>query len=355
MPIRLNDFEMPKRVVKDDASATPTFGRFTAEPFEIGYARTIGNSLRRVLLSSIEGWAISSVRITGAAHEFCSLPGVKEDVTEIILALKKTLVKAKTPSREAILVHIAKKGPCTVTAADLAEANPAIEVLNPAHHICTVNETGTFEMEVKITRGRGFCQASWDPDPARPDETPKQQEIGVIPLDRIYSPVARVNFEVSNCRVGQQTDYEKLALEITTDGRVDPDDALVHAADILRQHLDVFVGYNADLVEEDEGDLPLDAASQEDLEAKFKLNVNEIELSVRAANCLNMANIATVGELCSRTEADMLKFRNFGKKSLSEIKEKLAQMGLRLGMLTPPEGEAPAGDGDAAESDAEEK
>ena len=355
MPIRLNDFEMPKHVVKDDASATPTFGRYTAEPFEIGYARTIGNSLRRVLLSSIEGWAISSVRITGAPHEFCSLPGVREDVTEIVFALKKTLVKAKTPTKEAILVHLKKKGPCTVTAADLAEANSAIEVLNPAHHICTVNETGSFEMEVKITRGRGFCQASWDPDPARPDETPKQQEIGVIPLDRIYSPVARVNFEVSNCRVGQQTDYEKLTLEITTDGRVGPDDALVRAADILRQHLDVFVGYNSDLVEEDEGDLPLDAASQEDLEAKFKLNVNEIELSVRAANCLNMANIATVGELCSRTEADMLKFRNFGKKSLSEIKEKLAQMGLRLGMPTPPEGEAPAGDGDAAEPAAEEK
>ena len=345
MPIRLNDFEMPKRVVKDDASATPTFGRFTAEPFEIGYARTIGNSLRRVLLSSIEGWAISSVRITGAAHEFCSLPGVREDVTEIVFALKKTLVKAKTPSREAILVHIAKKGPCTVTAADLAEANPAIEVLNPAHHICTVNETGKFEMEVKITRGRGFCQASWDADPARPDETPKQQEIGVIPLDRIYSPVARVNFEVSNCRVGQQTDYEKLALEITTDGRVDPDDALVHAADILRQHLDVFVNYNKDLVDEPYAETPVDAATQEDLEAKFKLNVNEIELSVRAANCLNMANIATVGELCSRTEADMLKFRNFGKKSLSEIKEKLEQMGLRLGMLPPQPGdEPPAGD-----------
>ncbi len=336
MPIRLNDFEMPKRVVKDDASATPTFGRFTAEPFEIGYARTIGNSLRRVLLSSIEGWAISSVRITGAPHEFCSLPGVREDVTEIVFALKKTLVKAKTPTKEAIRVHVKKNGPCTVTAADLAEANSAIEVLNPAHHICTVNDTGKFEMEVKITRGRGFCQASWDRDPSRPDETPKQQEIGVIPLDRIYSPVARVNFEVSNCRVGQQTDYERLALEITTDGRVAPDDALVHAADILRQHLDVFVNYNAALVEDEEEEEPVDTATQEEQQAKFKLNVNEIELSVRAANCLNMANIATVGELCSRTEADMLKYRNFGKKSLTEIKEKLAQMGLRLGMLPRP-------------------
>ena len=158
---------------------------------------------------------------------------------------------------------------------------------------------------------------------------------------------------MSNCRVGQQTDYEKLALEITTDGRVDPDDALVHAADILRQHLDVFVNYNKDLVDEDFEEAPLDAASQEDLEAKFKLNVNEIELSVRAANCLNLANIATVGELCSRTEADMLKFRNFGKKSLSEIKDKLAQMGLRLGMLPPPEGAAAPAEGE--EAPAEEK
>lgn len=352
MPIRLNDFEMPKRVEKDDASATPTFGRFTAEPFEIGYARTLGNSLRRVLLSSIEGWAISSVRITGAPHEFCSLPGVREDVTEIVFALKKTLVKGKTQSREPILVHVRKKGPCTVTAADLAEANSAIEVLNPAHHICTVNESGSFEMEVKITRGRGFCQASWDRDPARPDETPKQQEIGVIPLDRIYSPVARVNFEVSNCRVGQQTDYERLALEITTDGRVSPDDALVYAADILRQHLDVFVGFNKDLVSEEPEEAPVDEATQEDLDAKFRLNVNEIELSVRAANCLNMANIATVGELCRRTENDMLKFRNFGKKSLSEIKEKLAQMGLRLGMLPPQPGDSvPEGADEPAEAE----
>ena len=354
MPIRLNDLETPKHVVKEESSArSKTFGRYVAEPFEIGYARTIGNSLRRVLLSSIEGCAISSVKIAGAPHEFCSLKGVKEDVTEIVLALKKTLVK--TESREPKTVVVKRKGPCEVTAGDLAAETSDLEVLNPDHHIATVNEGAEFEMEVKITRGRGFRPAEWDPDPADPNGRPRQTVIGVIPLDRIYSPVTRVNFDVGNCRVGQQTDYEKLTLEITTDGRVGPDDALVHAADILRQHLDVFVGYNADLVEEDEGDLPLDAASQEDLEAKFKLNVNEIELSVRAANCLNMANIATVGELCSRTEADMLKFRNFGKKSLSEIKEKLAQMGLRLGMLTPPEGEAPAGDGDAAESDAEEK
>ena len=210
MPIRLNiDFEMPKHVVKEEASATPTFGRYTAEPFEIGYARTIGNSLRRVLLSSIEGFAISSVRIQGAAHEFCSLPGVKEDVTEIILALKKVLVKCAT--NEPRVITIDRKGPCEITAADLAAESAGVEVLNPAHHVATVNADGAFHMDVKITRGRGFCPASWEPDPNDPAGRARQTEIGVIPIDRIYSPVARVNFEVSNCRVGQHTDYEKSA------------------------------------------------------------------------------------------------------------------------------------------------
>ena len=334
MPIRLNiDFEMPKHVVKEEASATPTFGRYTAEPFEIGYARTIGNSLRRVLLSSIEGFAISSVRIQGAAHEFCSLPGVKEDVTEIILALKKVLVKCIT--NEPRVITIDRKGPCEITAADLAAESAGVEVLNPAHHVATVNADGAFHMDVKITRGRGFCPASWEPDPNDPAGRARQTEIGVIPIDRIYSPVARVNFEVSNCRVGQHTDYEKLVLEITTDGRVEPDEALVHAADILRKHLDVFVGYNDELVEEDVT-ADVETQNQEDLASKFNLSVNEIELSVRSANCLNNANITTVGELCQRTEPDMLKFRNFGKKSLSEIKEKLQQMGLSLGMKIDP-------------------
>ncbi len=333
MPIRLNAFEMPACVVKDESSATTTFGRYTAEPFEIGYARTIGNSLRRVLLSSIEGCAISSVKITGAPHEFCALPGVREDVTEIVLALKKVLVKSE--SEDPVKILVKRKGPCVVKAADLA-AEGNVEVLNPEHLICTVDESGSFEMEVKITRGRGFCPASWDPDPENPDAPGKQTEIGVIPIDRIYSPVARVNFDVANCRVGQQTDYERLVLEITTDGRVDPDDALVKAADILRRHLDVFVGYNKELAETgaapEPAPPPVAVPATDDLVSKLKLSVNEIELSVRAANCLNNANIATVGELCQKLESDMLKYRNFGKKSLGEIKDKLEQMGLSLGM-----------------------
>ena len=346
MPIRLNDFEMPGRVVKEESSATATFGRYIAEPFEIGYARTIGNSLRRVLLSSIEGCAISSVKIHGLAkdeqgkvvpvqvpHEFYSLLGVKEDMTEIVLALKKVLLKVR--SEEPQTIHVKRKGPCVVTAADLAAESAGVEVLNPSHHIATVNAEGEFELEVKVTRGRGFCPATWEPDPNDPAGRSRQTEIGVIPLDRIYSPVTRVNFDVSNRRVGQHTDYERLTLEITTDGRVDPDDALVRAADILRQHLDVFAGYSKDTSAP--APEPVDTvASQEDLAAKFALSVNEIELSVRSANCLNNANITTVGELCQKQESDMLKFRNFGRKSLLEIKDKLAQMGLSLGMKVDP-------------------
>ena len=324
MPIRLNRFEMPKRVIKDEASALPKYGRYTAEPFEIGYARTIGNSLRRVLLSSIEGVAVSAVRIQGADHEFCSLPGVTEDVTSIILALKKVLVKSYT--RTPPCVSIKRKGPCVITAGDLATDN-SIEILNPHHHIATVNSDGVFEMDVFLSIGRGFCPAEW--------EEGKQQEIGVIPIDRIYSPVTRVNFDVANTRVGQHTDYEKLTIEISTDGRIESDEALVAAAAILRHHLDVFVDYNKDVI--DDTDSP---ESEEDLRdslaRKLNMSVNEIELSVRAANCLNNANITTVGELAMKTEADMLKYRNFGKKSLNEIKDKLEEMGMFLGFKFDP-------------------
>ena len=339
MPIRLHDFKMPDRVAKDPSTASATFGRYTTGPFEIGYARTIGNSLRRVLLSSIEGWAISAIRLKGAPHEFCSLPGVTEDVTEIVLALKKVLLKcppaAEGAENEPRTVVIKRKGPCTVTAADIAAEDTSIEVLNPAHHIATVNDSGEFELELRITRGRGFCPAQWDPDPNDPAHRQRQTEIGLIPIDRIYSPVARVNFDVANYRIGQQTDYEKLELDVTTDGRISPDDALVHAANILRSHLDVFADIRKDAADSPRQALT-DAASQEDLASKLNLSVNEIELSVRSANCLNNANITTVGELCQRNESDMLKFRNFGKKSLLEIKDKLQQMGLSLGMKFDP-------------------
>jgi DNA-directed RNA polymerase subunit alpha len=320
MPIRLSRFEMPHGVRKDEESATGTYARFVAEPFEIGYARTIGNSLRRVLLSSIEGCAISSVKIAGVHHEFSTIKGCTEDVTDIILNLKRVLLKSFT--RDPQSISLKKKGPCTVTAGDFAESN-SIEVLNPRQVICTLESDGSIEMECELKTGRGFCLADGNKVP--------DQEIGRIAIDSIFSPVTRVNFLVENTRVGQRTDYEKLVLDIWTDGRVSPDDALKTAAAVLRRHLDVFVDYaEEEILEFEDGDQK-DSDERERLRKLLNMSVNEIELSVRAANCLNNANLSTVGELVSKTEADMLKYRNFGKKSLTEIKDKLKELGLCLG------------------------
>ena len=320
MPIRLSRFEMPQNVQVDDATKTATYTRFTAEPFEIGYARTIGNSLRRVLLSSIEGAAISSVKIRGVNHEFSTIKGCAEDVTDIILNLKRVLLK--TVSREAQTITLKAKGPCTVTAEAFAQDN-SVTVLNPKQEICTLDVDGVLEMECDVRTGRGFCLAEGNKK--------ADQDIGKIAIDSIFSPVTRVNFLVENTRVGQRTDYEKLVLDIWTDGRIDPEEALKTAGAVLRKHLDVFVDYaGEESLEFDDNDKK-DADERERLRKLLNMSVNEIELSVRAANCLNNANISTVGELASKTEADMLKYRNFGKKSLTEIKEKLVQMGLSLG------------------------
>ncbi|MBQ6457971.1 MAG: DNA-directed RNA polymerase subunit alpha [Kiritimatiellae bacterium] len=320
MPIRLSRFEMPKGVQRDEATASATYTRFIAEPFEIGYARTIGNSLRRVLLSSIEGAAISSVKIEGVSHEFSSIPGCTEDVTDIILNLKRVLLK--TYNREAQTLTLKAKGPCTVTAGDFEEANN-VQVLNPRQEICTLDVDGELEMECEVRTGRGFCLADGNKHP--------DQEIGRIAIDSIFSPVTRCNFLVENTRVGQRTDYEKLVLDIWTDGRIDPETALKTAGAVLRRHLDVFVDYAGEESLEFEDNEKKDADERERLKRLLNMSVNEIELSVRAANCLNNANISTVGELAKKTEADMLKYRNFGKKSLTEIKAKLIQMGLSLG------------------------
>jgi len=325
MPIRLSRFEMPKRVVKDEDSATGTYAKFIAEPFEVGYGRTIGNSLRRVLLSSIEGAAITSVRIKGADHEFCSLPGVLEDVTDIILNLKKVLLKPYT--RGTITLTIKAKGPGEVCASDI-ESGGAVEVLNPEVCIATLSGDGSLEMEMEIKTGRGYCPAEWNKLP--------EQEVGRIPIDAVFSPVKRVNFSTTNTRVGQRTDYDKLIVEIWTDGRLIPDEALTMAAAILRHHLDVLVHFDEDIVEFEETERQIDE-EREELQHKLGMSVNEIELSVRAANCLNNANITTVGELAQKTEADMLKYRNFGKKSLNEIKAKLEDLGLGLGLSFDPE------------------
>jgi len=320
MPRRLGRFEMPKRIIKDESEAVEHYGKFMAEPLEAGYGRTIGNSLRRVLLSSLEGTAISAVRINGALHEFCTLAGVVEDVTDIILNLKKVLLKSFT--REARRLKIIVKGPGEVTAGDI-QSDGSIEILNPDHHIATLDTDGIFEAELEVRIGRGYCPAEWNKG--------QEQEIGVIPIDSLFSPVTRVKYAVENTRVGRRTDYDRLVLELWTDGRVTPDEALTISAAILRHHLDVFVNYDKDLVEFEESEKQVDS-EREELRRKLNMSVNEIELSVRAANCLNNANITTVGELAQKTEAEMLKYRNFGKKSLNEIKQKITDLGLGLGM-----------------------
>jgi len=320
MPVRLGRFEMPKRLVKDETTATDTYARFVAEPFETGYGHTIGNSLRRVLLSSLEGAAITSVKIDGAMHEFTTVEGVVEDVTEMVLNLKKVKFKAHSREPQTLLLSVNREG--AVTASDI-QLNQNIEVVNPTQLICTLDKKKKFEMELEIKVGRGFCPG---------DENKKvDQPIGVIAIDSLFSPVSRVRYSVEAARVGQRTDYDKLLIDLWTDGRITPDDALTQASAILQHHLDVFVGYDKNAVEFEEEQKPIDDEKAK-LRKLLNMSVNEIELSVRAANCLNNANITTVGQLAMKSEQEMLKYRNFGKKSLNEIKEKLSSLGLSLGM-----------------------
>jgi DNA-directed RNA polymerase subunit alpha len=303
---------MPKTLVKDESTATDTYAKFIAEPFEAGYGHTVGNSLRRVLLSSLEGAAITAVKIAGAQHEFATLPGVVEDVTDIVLNLKKVKFKADDHEPRKLSLTVNKEG--EVTAGEI-QVVQGYDVLNPKQVICTLDRKHKFDAELEVRVGRGFATGE---ENKRPDQ-----------------PVTRVKYAVENTRVGQRTDYDKLILEVWTDGRLTPDDALLQASAILRHHLDVFVNFNEEVIEFDETPA---GVSEENLKLKKLLNmsVNEIELSVRAANCLNNANITTVGQLAQKTEAEMLKYRNFGKKSLNEIKDKLQHLGLSLGMKFDP-------------------
>ncbi|HEU0009088.1 MAG TPA: DNA-directed RNA polymerase subunit alpha [Verrucomicrobiae bacterium] len=325
MPVRLGRFEMPKRLQKEDASATETYAKFVADPFETGYGHTIGNSLRRVLLSSLEGAAITSVKIDGAMHEFTTIDGVVEDVTDLVLNLKKLLFKSHVREPQTLLLSVNKEGP--ILAGDIL-LNQNTELVNPKQLVCTLDRKKKLEMELEVKVGRGFCPG---------DENKKiDQPIGVIAIDSLFSPVTRVRYSVESARVGQRTDYDRLIVEIWTDGRISPDDALTQASAILQHHLDVFVGYDKNAVEFEQ-----ETRSEDDDKSKMRkllnMSVNEIELSVRAANCLNNANITTVGQLAMKSEQEMLKYRNFGKKSLNEIKEKLATLGLSLGMTFEPE------------------
>ena len=320
MPKRLGKFEIPSKLTKVEEGSTATYAKFIAEPFEAGYGHTVGNSLRRVLLSSIEGSAISSIKIEGVNHEFQSVDGVVEDVTDIVLNLKKVLIISEKREAVKLMLKVNREGP--ITAADI-QADSNIKIVNPDQVICTLDTKRAFEAEIEIKTGRGYC----------PGENNKKEEqaIGVIPIDSLFSPVRLVRYAVENTRVGQITDYDKLVLEVWTDGRITPDDALKQSASILKHHLDVF-----DRVSQENYEFESQAAEvseeQNKLRKLLNMSVNEIELSVRAANCLNNANITTVGELAMKTEQEMLKYRNFGKKSLNEIKEKLEALGLSLGM-----------------------
>jgi DNA-directed RNA polymerase subunit alpha len=320
MPKRLGKFELPSKLTKVEDGATPTYAKFIAEPFEAGYGHTVGNSLRRVLLSSIEGAAISSIKIDGVNHEFQSIDGVVEDVTEIVLNLKKVLIVSHKRDTISLTIKASKAG--AVTAADI-QADANIQIINPDQVICTLDTKRAFEAEIEIKTGRGYF----------PGEQNKKEEqaIGVIAIDSLFSPVRLVKYSVENTRVGQITDYDKLILEIWTDGRITPDDALKQAASILKHHLDVFDRVSEEAYEFESQQSEV-SEEQNKLRKLLNMSVNEIELSVRAANCLNNANITTVGELAMKTEQEMLKYRNFGKKSLNEIKEKLEALGLSLGM-----------------------
>jgi DNA-directed RNA polymerase subunit alpha len=304
----------------------PNFGRFVIEPFERGFGTTIGNSLRRVLLSSIEGAAITSVKIKGAEHEFTALKGVMEDITDIILNVKDLVVALE--SDEPKTMRLAATGPGEVTA-DLIEADTSITVLNKDHVIATLTDEVDFEMEFTVAKGRGYVPAS--EQYANDDE----QEIGRIPLDALYSPVQRVRYKTEDTRVGQRTNYDKLILDIWTDGTITPEMAMVEASKILRKHLNPFVQYfdlGAERVSEEAAAA---AAVDEELIRKLNMPVTDLELSVRASNCLESAKINTVGELVTKTEADLLKVRSFGKTSLREVKRKLADLGMDLGMELP--------------------
>ena len=315
------DLIRPKNLVVDRESASDRYGKFFAEPLERGFGVTLGNALRRVLLSSLQGAAISAVRIDGALHEFTAIPDVTEDVTDIILALKEVLIKMHV--QEPRVLKVDKRAPdkeeVEVTAKDLL-GDDAVEILNPDHHICTIAPGGRLAMEVIVKRGRGYVPADRNKAP--------NMAVGWIPIDSLFSPVRKVSFNVTNARVGQVTDYDKLVMELWTDGSVQPDDAVALAAKIMKEQLTVFINFE----EEQEFALPEEKPTETKFNENLLRSVDELDLSVRAENCLQAANIKYIGDLVQKTEAEMLKTKNFGRKSLKEIKEVLAEMGLSLGM-----------------------
>jgi DNA-directed RNA polymerase subunit alpha len=314
-------FQRPKRIEIDRETLTPTYGRFTAQPFERGFATTIGNALRRCLLSSIEGAAITAVHIEGVLHEFSSVPGVVEDVTDIILNLKQIPIRLHTEEPKVLSIDV--PGPGKVTAGQMSE-DPQVEIYDPTVHIATPNEEGRLKLQVQVKRGRGYVSADRNFD--------ESMGIGWIPVDSAHSPVRRVNYRVEAARLGQTTDYERLILEVWTNGTVSPEEAVSLAAMLLKDHLGIFIQTEESL-RHDGGELGREELAG--LDALLAKNIDELDLSVRSANSLKNANIHTLRDLVRRTEKDMLETKNFGKKSLEEVQEVLDKLGLSLGMDVP--------------------
>jgi DNA-directed RNA polymerase subunit alpha len=311
------DLIRPKAIQLDPESNSQTYGKFTCEPLERGFGITIGNSLRRVLLSSLQGAAATAVRIDGALHEFTTIDDVKEDVTDVILNLKEVVFQSAQPKRH--VLRIEKQGPGVVSAGDI-QSGEGIRVLNPNQPVATVSKGGKFSAELVVGVGRGYVPAERNKEP--------NMAIGWIPIDSLFSPVRKVNYTVTNARVGQITDYDKLTLEVWTNGAVKPRDAVAYAAKILKEQLQIFINFQ----EEDESVAVATTNREEPLNENLFKSVEEFELSVRSANCLQNANIQYIGELVQKTESDLLKTKNFGRKSLKEIKDKLAELNLSLGM-----------------------
>ena len=316
--MQIGNVQIPKFLDYEKETLNPTYGKFIAEPFERGYGQSVGNSLRRILLSSITGAAVTSVRFEGVSHEFSSIPGVVEDTTEIILNLKELKIKMFGSGAKTLTLSV--KGERNVVAADI-RTDADVEILNPQLHLATLTEDdASLEVEIEIGEGRGYAPAERNKREGQP--------LGVIPVDSIFTPVTQVKYSVESARIGQMTDYDKLIMEIWTDGRIHPEDALAHASKILRDSLQIFINFEEEPTQQD------DSVSEEEerLRELLSESVEELELSVRSANCLKTANIKTIGDLVRKTESDMLKYKNFGRKSLNEIKEILGGMGLSFGM-----------------------
>lgn len=326
MRVRWKDFELPTRVTLDEKTATSTYGCFLVEPFERGFGSTIGSSLRRILYSSIEGAAVTSLKVKGVSHEFTAIKGVVEDVTDLVLNLKQLVVKMNGDPVKKLQIDMSKKG--EVTAAQISP-EAGVEVVNSDLHICTLSDNVDFKAEIEVRKGRRYVTSE--------EYAPESREIGLIPIDANFSPVKKVRYRVENTRVGKVTSYDKLILEIWTNGVISPEDSLVEASKIFRKHLNPFVMYHEigkeiQINEKKEEDARKREKENDDLKKKLSMSISELDLSVRAANCLAGEHIVTIGELVGHSEADLLKVRNFGKTSLREVKKKLADLNIHLGL-----------------------